>query len=78
VQHLPVMASLGVGKAAIRNLAMSLYADLKDSGIHAAIVTICGSVAPESVFDPDRIAQAYWQLHAQPAGAFEREIQFRG
>ena len=77
-EPMPVMASLGVGKAAIRNLAFSLYADLKDSGVHAATVTICGTVAPGTAFDPDRIADAYWQLHAQPAGAFEREVQFRG
>ena len=77
-QPMPVMASLGVGKAAIRNLAFSLHADLLESGIHAATVTICGTVAPGSAFDPDRIAEAYWRLHAQPAGAFEREVQFRG
>ncbi len=77
-EPMPVMASLGVGKAAIRNLAFSLHADLLESGIHAATVTICGTVAPGSAFDPDRIAEAYWRLHAQPAGAFEREVQFRG
>ena len=77
-EPMPVMASLGVGKAAIRNLAFSLHADLLESGIHAATVTIRGTVAPGSAFDPDRIAEAYWRLHAQPAGAFEREVQFRG
>ncbi len=77
-EPIPVMASLGVGKAAVRNLAFSLYADLKDSGVHAATVTICGTVAPGTPFDPERIAEAYWQLHAQPAGSFEREVQFRG
>jgi short-subunit dehydrogenase len=77
-EPMPAMASLGVGKAAIRNLAFSLYADLKDSGVHAATVTICGTVAPGTPFDPERIAEAYWQLHVQPAGAFERELQFRG
>ena len=74
---MPIMASLGVGKAAIRNLAFSLFADLKDSGVHAATVTICGMVAPGTAFDPDRIANAYWQLHTQPIDAFEREVQFR-
>jgi NADP-dependent 3-hydroxy acid dehydrogenase YdfG len=77
-EPMPAMASLGAGKAAIRNLAFSLYADLSASGIHAATVTICGTVARGSAFDPDRIAEAYWQLHTQPAGAFEREVQFRG
>lgn len=72
------MASLGVGKAGVRNLAFSLHADLKDSGIHAATVTICGTVAPGTPFDPELIAESYWQLHAQPAGSFEREFQFRG
>jgi hypothetical protein len=75
---MPAMASLGVGKAGIRNLAFSLFAELKDSGIHAATVTICGLVKPGTAFDPDKIAESYWALHAQPPGAFEREIQIRG
>jgi NADP-dependent 3-hydroxy acid dehydrogenase YdfG len=77
-EPMPVMASLGVGKAAIRNLAFSLHADLKGSGVRAATVTICGTVAPGTAFDPDRIAEAYWQLHGQPVESFERELQFRG
>jgi NAD(P)-dependent dehydrogenase (short-subunit alcohol dehydrogenase family) len=77
-EPMPAMASLGVGKAGLRNLAFSLYADLKDKGVHAATVTICGTVAPGTPFDPERIAEAYWQLHSQPAGAFERELPFRG
>jgi NAD(P)-dependent dehydrogenase (short-subunit alcohol dehydrogenase family) len=76
-EPMPVLASLGVGKAAIRNLAFSLHADLLDSGVHAATVTICGTVAPGTPFDPDRIAEAFWQLHAQPAGNFEREVLIR-
>jgi NADP-dependent 3-hydroxy acid dehydrogenase YdfG len=77
-EPMPAMASLGVGKAGIRNLAFSLFAELKDSGIHAATVTICGLVKPGTAFDPDKIAESYWALHAQPPGAFEREIQIRG
>jgi NADP-dependent 3-hydroxy acid dehydrogenase YdfG len=77
-EPMPAMASLGVGKAGLRNLAFGLHADLKDSGVHAATVTICGTVAAGTPFDPDRIAEAYWQLHSQPASAFDRELQFRG
>jgi len=77
-EPMPVMASLGAGKAAIRNLAFSLNAELKDSGVRAATVTICGNVAAGTAFDPDRIAETYWQLHVQPAESFEREVQFRG
>lgn len=76
-EPLPQMASLGVGKAAVRNLAFSLFADLKDVGIHAATVTICGLVRPGTAFDPDVIAESYWRLHTQPAGAFEREATIR-
>lgn len=77
-EPMPAMAVVGIGKAGIRNLAFSLFADLKDQPVHAATVTICGMVKPGTPFDPDRIADAYWALHAQPPGSFEREIQFRG
>lgn len=74
----PQLATVGAGKAGIRNLAFSLFADLEDTGVHAATVTICGVIKPGTPFDPDRIAEAYWKLHAQQAGAFEREVMFRG
>lgn len=74
----PKLAVVGAGKAVIRNLAFSLFADLKDSGIHAATVTIGGMVKAGTPFDPDRIAEAYWTLHAQRKGRFEREIVFKG
>jgi short-subunit dehydrogenase len=77
-EPMPAMASLGVGKAGIRNLAFSLFAELKDVGIHVATVTICGLVKPGTAFDPDRIAEAYWTLHAQPKGSFERELVLKG
>ena len=77
-EPMPAMASLGVGKAGIRNLAFSLFAELKDVGIHAATVTIAGLVKPGTAFDPDKIAESYWALHAQPKGSFERETVFKG
>jgi short-subunit dehydrogenase len=76
-EPMPAMAGVGVGKAGLRNLAFSLFAELKDRGIHAATVTICGLVKTGTAFDPDRIAESYWQLHAQPPGAFEREAMVR-
>lgn len=72
------LASLGVGKAGLRNLTASLHGELKDAGIHVATVTICGYVKPATPFDPDRIAEVYWRLHCQGAGQFEREVVFRG
>ena len=67
-----------VGKAGLRNLAFGFFAELKDSGVHAATVTICGVVAPDTPFSPDRIAESNWALHTQPDGAFEREVIFKG
>jgi NADP-dependent 3-hydroxy acid dehydrogenase YdfG len=77
-EPMAALASLGVGKAGIRNLAFSLFADLKDAGIHAATVTIGGMVKAGTAFDPDKIAEAYWALHVQPKSSFERELVFKG
>jgi short-subunit dehydrogenase len=75
----PVAAksSLGAQKAALRNLAFSLHQELAPAGIHAATVTIGGVVGSNPRFAPDAIAEAYWTLHAQPPGSFEREIVWR-
>jgi len=77
-EPITAMASLGVGKAGLRNLAFSLFAEVKDAGIHAGTVTICGIVKPGTPFDPDKIAESYWAMHAQPKGSFERELMFKG
>jgi NADP-dependent 3-hydroxy acid dehydrogenase YdfG len=77
-EPMPALASLGAGKAALRNLAFSLHGALKEHGIHAATVTIGGLVKPGTPFDPDRIAECYWTLHAQPREGWEREIVFKG
>ncbi|MBK1658338.1 SDR family oxidoreductase [Paracraurococcus ruber] len=71
-------ASLAIGKAGLRSLALSLHAELAPEGIHAATVTVGGQVAPGTPFDPDRIADAYLGLHRDPPGAFRAEILFRG
>lgn len=71
-------ASLSVGKAAQRSLLLSLSQELGETGIHAATVTICGMIQPGTAFDPDKLAEHFWQLHAQPRGAFELERVIRG
>lgn len=71
-------ASLSIGKAGIRSLAFAMGDELEPQGIHVATVTILGTVAPDTAFDPDTIAEHYWALHTQVTGAWEREIQFRG
>jgi NAD(P)-dependent dehydrogenase (short-subunit alcohol dehydrogenase family) len=73
----PGYASLGLGKAALRNLSQSLFKELTPQGIHAATVTVCGYIKPGTAFDPDAIADTYWTLHTQPAGAWAWEHVFR-
>ncbi|HJU83141.1 MAG TPA: SDR family NAD(P)-dependent oxidoreductase [Holophagaceae bacterium] len=71
-------ASLSVGKASQRSLLLSLVQELQGTGIHAATVTICGMIQPGTAFDPDQLAEHFWQLHAQPKGAFEVERIIKG
>jgi NAD(P)-dependent dehydrogenase (short-subunit alcohol dehydrogenase family) len=74
----PSYAGLATGKAALRNWVFSLAAELKPRGIHAATVTVAGFVKPETAFDPDRIADAYWTLHQQAPDDWQTEIVFNG
>jgi short-subunit dehydrogenase len=71
------VASLSIGKAAIRSLTFSLAAELEPAGIHVATVTICGFVREGTHFAPDLVAAEFWRLHAQMPGQFETEIALR-
>ncbi len=71
-------ASLSVGKAAQRSLLLSLAQELGDTGIHAATVTICGMIQEGTAFDPVKLAEHFWQLHAQARGSFEVERVIKG
>ena len=55
-------ASLAVGKAGLRTLAQTLHKELAPEGIHVATVTIAGQIQPGTAFDPDQIADRFWQL----------------
>lgn len=72
------VASLTAGKSALRGLVYALAGELAPAGVHVATVTIAGTVAPGTAFDPSRIADAYWALHAQPPGAWQTEWIFDG
>lgn len=73
----PQQISLGIGKAAIRYLALGLADELKVDGIHIATVTICGEIAPGTKFDPDAIAAVYWQLHTQTPETWQVEYVYQ-
>ncbi|MEM7278875.1 MAG: SDR family NAD(P)-dependent oxidoreductase [Pseudomonadota bacterium] len=72
----PNWASLSAGKAALRSYAISLHKALADENIHVAVIAVCGIVEPGSQFDPDRIAEEYWRLHAEPTSHWRRELVF--
>ncbi|MBS1552330.1 MAG: SDR family NAD(P)-dependent oxidoreductase [Bacteroidetes bacterium] len=76
MEPMPVYSTLGIGKAAQRNLCFSMFKELRPKGIHAASVIITGFVKPGTKWDPDAIAEEFWKLYLQKPGEFEREIIF--
>lgn len=77
-QHGAGVASLTAGKSALRGLTYALAAEVAPEGVHVATVTIAGTIAPGTAFDPDRIAERYWTLHREPADAWSVESVFDG
>ncbi len=71
-------ASLAIGKAGIRSLALTLHAEVAPSGIHAGTITIAGQIKIGTAFDPPRIAEAFWDLHSDRPGSFRGEVVYRG
>lgn len=58
-------ASASMSKAGLRNLAFTLADELSSHGVAVATVTIGGVVKPGTFFDPDLIAECYWDLHTK-------------
>jgi NAD(P)-dependent dehydrogenase (short-subunit alcohol dehydrogenase family) len=58
-------AGLAAAKAALRSLALTMADELRTDGIHVATVTITGVLAPGTFYDPELIAQTYWDLHVE-------------
>jgi NAD(P)-dependent dehydrogenase (short-subunit alcohol dehydrogenase family) len=77
-EAVPEVTSLSLGKAGVRALTELLARAYEPAGVHVATVTVAGTVAPGTAFDPDEIADEYWRLHAQPAGSWEREVLYSG
>jgi short-subunit dehydrogenase len=71
-------AGLAMQKAAMRSLVRSLATELGADGVHVSTVTIYGTIAPGTGFDPDRIADTYWQLHREPTDSWRTEVLFEG
>jgi len=80
-------APFAMGKFALRGLAQSMARELSPQGIHVGHVVIDGGIRsqtrpvpsdkPDSLLDPDAIAQTYLDLLRQPRSAWAWEIELR-
>jgi NAD(P)-dependent dehydrogenase (short-subunit alcohol dehydrogenase family) len=80
-------APFAMGKFALRGLAQSMARELSPHGIHVGHVVIDGGIRgqarpvpadkPDSLLDPDAIAQTYMDLLRQPRSAWAWEIELR-
>jgi NAD(P)-dependent dehydrogenase (short-subunit alcohol dehydrogenase family) len=80
-------APFAMGKFALRGMAQSMARELAPQGIHVAHVVIDGGIksarrpaapdAPDSLLDPDAIAETYMHLIHQPRSAWAWEIEVR-
>lgn len=87
VKGYPRSAPFAMGKFALRGLAQSMARELHPQGIHIGHVVIDGAIRnpgrgepadrPDSMLDPDRIADAYLQLIDQDRSAWAWEIELR-
>ncbi len=73
----PALATLSLGKAALRSAATILGAELAEDATRIATVTIAGQVARGTPFDPDRIAERFWQI-VQSSDDWQSEFRFEG
>jgi NAD(P)-dependent dehydrogenase (short-subunit alcohol dehydrogenase family) len=57
--------AVGVAKAGLRNLALSLHKELAPDGVRVVTVTIDGVLSGPKALDVGDIAQFYWDLHTR-------------
>jgi len=74
---IPALATVSLGKAALRSAATMLGADLEPHGIRVATLTIAGRIVAGSAFDPERIAERYLDV-VQTGGPWQAEFRFTG
>lgn len=80
-------APFAMAKFALRGLSQSLARELQPQGIHVAHFVIDGGIRserrvaapdkPDSLLDPDAIAQTYLDVLRQPRNAWTSEIELR-
>jgi NAD(P)-dependent dehydrogenase (short-subunit alcohol dehydrogenase family) len=80
-------APFAMGKFALRGLAQSMARELGPKGIHVAHFVIDGGIRnpgreeppdrPDSMLDPDAIAETYFNILMQPRSAWTWEVELR-
>jgi short-subunit dehydrogenase len=74
---IPALATVSLGKAALRSAATMLKADLEADGIRVATLTIAGQIVAGTSFDPSRIAERYWEV-VHSDDPWQAEFRFTG
>lgn len=90
VKGYPQSATFAMGKFALRGLAQSMARELHPQGVHVCHFVIDGGVRnaarsrvegagekPDSLLDPDAIAETYFHVLSQPRSAWSWEIEVR-
>lgn len=87
VKGYPQSAPFAMGKFALRGLAQSMARELHPKGIHVGHFVIDGGIQsatraeppdnPDSMLDPDAIAQSYWHFLQQDRSSWAWEIELR-
>jgi NAD(P)-dependent dehydrogenase (short-subunit alcohol dehydrogenase family) len=87
VKGFALSATFAMGKFALRGLAQSMARELSPQGIHVAHFVIDGGIRsaarpvpgnnPDSLLDPDAIAETYWSTLMQHRSAWSWEVEVR-
>ena len=87
VKGFALSSAFAMGKFALRGLAQSTARELQPKGIHVAHFIIDGGVRsaarpvpadqPDSLLDPNAVAQAYIDVLRQPRSAWSLEVELR-